>query len=37
VQGGSIMLETAELRLALEDAYDVSMPDWPAMVELADA
>ena len=35
--GGSITLTTAELRPALEAAFDPSMPDWPALVELADA
>ena len=35
--GGTIRLTHAELRPALEAAYDPSMPDWPAMVEIADA
>ena len=35
--GGTIRLTHAELRSALEAAYDPSMPDWPAMVEIADA
>lgn len=35
--GGVIRVTRAELRQALEDAYDPTMPDWPAMVELADA
>lgn len=36
-EGGVIRVSRAELRQALENAYDPSMPDWPAMVELADA
>jgi hypothetical protein len=32
--GGAIGIPEAELRQALEDAYDPLMPDWPAMVEL---
>ena len=35
--GGTIRLTHAELRPALEAAYDPSMPDWPATVEIADA
>lgn len=34
VQGGSITLTRAELLPALEAAYDPTMPDWPAMVEI---
>jgi len=34
VQGGSVTLTRAELLPALEAAYDPSMPDWPAMVEV---
>lgn len=34
VQGGTITLTRAELLPALEAAYDPSMPDWPAMVEV---
>ena len=37
VDGGTIRLTHAELRPALEAAYDPSMPDWLAMVEIADA
>jgi hypothetical protein len=35
--GGVIRVTRAELRQALEDAYDPTMPDWPAMVEVQDA
>jgi len=35
-QGGTIRLSRRELRQALEDAYDPSLANWPAMVELAD-
>ena len=35
--GGTIRLTRAELRPALEAAYDPYMPDWPATVEIADA
>jgi hypothetical protein len=35
--GGVIRVTRAELRPALEDAYDPTMPDWPAMVEIVDA
>lgn len=35
--GGSVLVDRATLRRALEDAHDPSMPNWPAMVELADA
>jgi hypothetical protein len=34
VEGGAITVDRATLRQALENAYDSSMPDWPAMVEL---
>ena len=34
VEGGAVTVDRATLRQALEDAYDPSMPDWPAMVEL---
>ena len=34
--GGVITVTRAELRLALEDAYDPGMPNWPAMVEIDD-
>ena len=34
VNGGEIMVPASELRTALEAAYDPSMPDWPAMVEI---
>ena len=37
VDGGTIHLTHAELRPALEAAYDPSMPDWPSMVEIAPA
>lgn len=32
--GGLIQLTESELRLALVEAYDVSMPDWPSLVEM---
>lgn len=32
--GGLLCLPAAELRQALEDAYDPLMPNWPSMVEL---
>jgi hypothetical protein len=35
--GGAIEISTAELRQALEDAYDPTMPNWSAMVEIEDA
>lgn len=35
--GGVIRITRAELRPALEAAYDPTMPDWPATVEIADA
>ena len=34
--GGVIRVPAAELRLALEDAYDPCMPDWPSTVELGE-
>lgn len=37
VPGGSVMLRREQLRPALEDAYDPTMPDWPAMVVIDDA
>ena len=36
-EGGEIQIATAELRPALEAAYDPTMPNWPAMVEIDDA
>lgn len=36
VNGGEIMVPAGELRTALEEAYDPSMPDWPGMVEIED-
>lgn len=36
-QGGAITVTRDVLRPALEAAYDPSMPDWPALVELEDA
>jgi len=32
--GGAIRISRAELRQALEDAYDPLMPNWPTMVEI---
>lgn len=32
--GREITVPASELRAALEAAYDPSMPDWPAMVEI---
>jgi hypothetical protein len=37
VDGGVIVVTRAELRQALEAAYDPCMPDWPAMVEIGNA
>jgi len=37
VNGGAIRIGRDELRQALEDAYDPTMPNWPAMVEIEDA
>jgi hypothetical protein len=34
VQGGTIRLPEALLRPVLEAAYDPTMPDWPALVEI---
>ena len=34
VQGGTVRLTEAELRPALEAAYDATMPDWPVLVEI---
>lgn len=34
IEGGSIMVDTATLRHTLEMAYDDTMADWPALVEL---
>lgn len=36
-EGGVITVARAELRQALEAAYDPFMPDWPSMVEIDDA
>jgi hypothetical protein len=36
-KGGTIQVATADLRQALEDAYNSLMPNWPAMVEIDDA
>jgi hypothetical protein len=33
-EGGAIEITTDELRSALEDAHDPTMPNWPAMVEI---
>lgn len=33
-EGGAVQITTAELRQALEAAYDPDMPNWPAMVEV---
>jgi hypothetical protein len=35
--GGVIRIARDDLRQALEDACDPSMPDWPAMVEIDNA
>ena len=32
--GGAIRISRAELRQALEDAYDQEMADWPAIVKI---
>ena len=34
VEGGRISIDKDDLHVALEDAYDPSMPNWPAMVLL---
>jgi hypothetical protein len=36
-QGGSITIDSATLRQALEESYDPLMPDWPSLVELEEA
>ena len=36
-EGGAITITRDKLRQALEDAYDPTMPNWPAMVEIDDA
>ena len=36
-EGGEITIVTADLRQAMEAAYDPLMPNWPAMVELDNA
>ena len=33
-EGDTIEITTAELRPALEDAYDPTMPNWPSMVKI---
>lgn len=35
--GGAITISRGELRQALKAAYDPTMPNWPAMVEIDDA
>jgi len=37
VNGGTISIGRDDLRQALEDAYDPTMSDWTAMVEINDA
>jgi hypothetical protein len=37
VNGGWQWIPYAELREACEAAYDPTMPNWPAMVEIGDA
>ena len=32
IEGGSIRVETAALRIALERAYDPSMPNWASVI-----
>lgn len=32
-----LQVQEGELRQALEQAYDPTMPNWPALVEIADA
>lgn len=34
VEGGTVAIDEVPLRLALEAAYDPTMPDWPATVDL---
>jgi len=36
VDGGSIQVAADELRPALEQAYDPSMPDWPSLIHYHD-
>jgi hypothetical protein len=36
-EGGSIEVAADVLRPALKAAYDPTMPNWPAMVEIDDA
>jgi hypothetical protein len=36
-EGGAIEITAAELRLALEAAYDETMANWPSMVEIDNA
>ena len=36
VEGGEIALPASELRIALEAAYDPTMPDWPGMAVVDD-
>jgi hypothetical protein len=36
VQGGSIQLNTEQLRPYLEEAYDAGDPDWETWVDLSD-
>ena len=31
IEGGAIIIDRAVLRQVLEDAYDPTMPNWPAM------
>jgi len=35
--GGAIRIHRTYLFKALEDAYDPTMPNWPAMVDIEDA
>ena len=35
-EGGTILVATDELRPALEQAYDPSMPDWPSLISWDD-
>jgi hypothetical protein len=37
INGGEIIVASDKLRQALEDAYDPTMPNWPAMVEIDNA
>jgi hypothetical protein len=36
IEGGSIEITTNNLRHALEEAYDPSMPNWTAFVDVDD-